>query len=34
MNVNQALDYANAFYIPEFIFAGGYDSVESERQKG
>ena len=34
MNVNQALDYANAFYIPEFIFAGGYDSIESERQKG
>ena len=34
MNVNQALDYANAFYIPEFIFAGGYESVESERQKG
>ena len=34
MNVNQALDYANAFYIPELIFAGGYDSIESERQRG
>ena len=34
MNFNQALDYANAFYIPEFIYAGGYESVESERQKG
>ncbi|MBY4796932.1 3'-5' exonuclease [Collinsella sp. AGMB00827] len=34
MNVNQALEYANAFYIPEFIFAGGYESIEAERIKG
>lgn len=34
MNVNQALEYANAFYIPEFIFAGGYESIEAERVKG
>ena len=34
MNVNQALDYANAFYIPEFIFGGGYEVMDSERQKG
>ena len=34
MKLNQALDYANAFYIPELIFGGGYESMESERQTG
>ncbi|QWT17187.1 3'-5' exonuclease [Collinsella sp. zg1085] len=34
MNLNQALEYANAFYFPELIFASGYESIEAERQKG
>lgn len=34
MNTTQALDYAYAFYIPEFIFGGGYEVMEAERQKG
>lgn len=34
MNTQQALDYAYAFYIPEFIFGGGYEVMEAERQKG
>ncbi len=34
MNTQQALDYAYAFYIPEFIFGGGYETMEAERLKG
>lgn len=34
MKLTDALDYANSFYIPELIFSGGYDSIESERQRG
>ena len=34
MKLSQALDYANAFYIPEFIFGGGYEVMESERLTG
>ena len=34
LNTQQALDYAYAFYIPEFIFGGGYEVMEAERQKG
>ncbi len=32
MNLNQALEYASAFFIPEFIYGGGYEVVESERR--
>lgn len=34
LNTQQALDYAYAFYIPEFIFGGGYETMEAERLKG
>lgn len=34
VNTAQALDYAYAFYIPEFIFGGGYEVMEAERQRG
>ncbi len=33
MNVGQALDHANAMFIPEFIYAGGEEAMQSERQK-
>ena len=32
MKVSQALEYANAFYIPELIFGSGYEVMESERR--
>lgn len=34
MNLSQALEYANTFFIPEFIFGAGYQVMESERAKG
>ena len=32
MKLDQALDYANSFYIPELIFGSGYEVMESERR--
>ncbi|AEB06750.1 DNA polymerase III epsilon subunit-like 3'-5' exonuclease [Coriobacterium glomerans PW2] len=34
MNTQQALDYAQACYIPELVFGGGYEVMEAERLKG
>lgn len=33
MKVQDALDYANSFYMPEMIFGSGYEVMESERIK-
>lgn len=33
MNTAQAIDLADAFFIPEFLFADGEEAINSERQK-
>lgn len=33
MNVGQALEHANALFFPEFIYAGGVEAMQSEREK-
>lgn len=33
MNVPQALEHANAFFFPEFVYGSGFQAMDSERQK-